>query len=171
MAYPFSPPQVQFGLANQANQFMTQQAQLPFLRGLPGYSSMLGQRSANTGSLLRGEVPQDVLQQLQQRGAERGVAMGSPGSPNANASWLRALGLTSLGLQQQGSQQLTQGIADVPVPALWNPLELYTAQLKAQQELEQAKGGESGNATGWLTQSQQPWFVQQRYTAPSGAMF
>lgn len=151
MAYPFSPPQVQFGLANQANQFMTQQAQLPFLRGLPGYASMLGQRSANTGSLLRGEVPQDVLEQLQQRGAERGVAMGSPGSPNANASWLRALGITSLGLQQQGSQQLSQGIADVPVPALWNPLELYTAQLKAQQELQQANAGAGGGGVSpWM---------------------
>lgn len=144
MAYPFSQPQPEYGLAAQGNRFMQQQAQMPFLQGLPGYAGMLRQRSGNTASLLQGQVPTDVLQQIQQRGMERGLSTGVRGdSPNANASWLRALGLTSLGLQQQGSQQLSQSIADVPVPALWNPLDLYLAERKAKQELDVASGAGS----------------------------
>ena len=91
MPYPFSPPQINYGMANQANTFMQQQARLPYQFNLPNYGGMLGQRSKNIGGLLKGEVPTDVLQQIQQSGAERGVATGMPGSPNANASWLRAL--------------------------------------------------------------------------------
>ncbi len=146
----YQAPFVNYGMANQANQFMTQQARMPFQSNLPGYSANVGQRAQNTGSYLRGQVPEDVTNQIMQRGAERGVATGSPGSPNANAAWLRALGLTSLGLQQQGSQQLSQEIQDTPYPQLWNPLELYMSDKKAQDELAAAgSGNRAGSRDFW----------------------
>lgn len=159
-------PNVEFGLANQANRFMAQQAQIPYQFGLPGYSGLLQQRSKNVGGLLRGEVPPDVLQQIQQAGAERGVATGSPGSPNANAAWLRALGLTSLGLQQEGSKQLSQSLADVPVPELWNPMALYVPERTASTELQVARKGAGDTSNDWG--SQFDWMTPWRWTGPSG---
>lgn len=145
MPYPFSPPTVNYGLANQANAFMQQQARLPYAFNLPNYGGMLAQRSKNISGLLAGQVPQDVVQQIQQRGAERGVATGMPGGPNMNTAWLRALGLTSLGLQQQGSQQFSQAIQDTPVSPLFNPLAAYIPQLQAYQEFLAAQQGQQGN--------------------------
>ena len=51
---------------------------------------------------MTGMLPADVLSNIYQQGAERGVSTGMPGSGNANAATMRALGLTSLDLQQQG---------------------------------------------------------------------
>lgn len=141
----FAKPQPQFGLGAAANQFMTRQARMPYIANLPDYQNLVAQRSRFAGQLLRGQVPTDVVQQLQQRGAERGIAIGSPGSANATAAWLRALGLTSLGLQQEGSRQLSQSIADTPVPELWNPLSLYVPELLSRQELQAAEFGEKGS--------------------------
>ncbi len=139
-AKAFAPIDPYMKLAQQANQFMTQQAAAPFISNLPDYQGMVGQRSTNIGSQLRGEVPQDVQRLLSQAGAERGVATGmGAGSPNANAAWLRALGLTSIGQQQLGQQGLTQAIADTPIPEIWNPMSLYVPERIAQLELAAAK--------------------------------
>ncbi len=143
-------PTPNYGLANQVNQFMGQQVRAPYLANLPNYAGMVGQRSANTTSLLRGEVPADVTRLIQQRGAERGVSTGMTGGPNMNASWLQALGLTSLGLMDKGSQQLSQSIADTPVPEPWNPISLYLAE--REQEAAQA-----------------PNWVENSYTSIGGA--
>ena len=164
--YPFQNPTPEFGLANQANRFMSFQARQPFLTGLPGYASNLGQQGQNVGSMLRGDVPADVVRNIQQAGAERGIAMGMGGGANTNAAWLRALGLTSLGLQNQGAKQFSQMQSDLPVPELWNPMSLFVPERTAQQELAVAEGAGLNN---WMSQSQQPWFMQSRWTAPSGS--
>jgi len=111
---------------------MTNQAIQPFNANLPGYANMVGQRSENTASMLNGELPQDVINQISQQSAERGVGGGQAGGPNANAAYLRALGLNSLDVMGQGSQQLTQSIADTPVPELWNPASLWAPQVASQ---------------------------------------
>ena len=151
-AYPFSPPTVNYGLANQANAFMQTQARMPYAFNLPNYGAMVGQRSKNVTGLLKGQVPTDVVEQIQQRGAERGVATGMPGGPNANAAWLRALGLTSLDLQQQGSQQFTQALADTPVSPPYNPLSQSIPQENAYAELQAAKPPAT-----WTGTQSSPW--------------
>lgn len=128
-------------VANATNTFMAGQARQQYEANLPDYANLTAKRSANTGSLLRGEVPQDVQNQIINTGAERGVATGSPGSPNANAAWLRALGLTSLGLQQTGSQNLTQSIADTPVAQLYNPASAFVPAALSQMGLNAAQKG------------------------------
>jgi len=140
-------------LAAALNAFMTQQAAAPYIANLPNYQGMLGQATANAGSQLRGEIPRDVINQIQQAGAERGIATGMPGSPNANAAYLRALGLTSIGQQQTGATNLHNLIADTPVPQLFNPASLFVPERLANQELGAAVAGRnsipsypSGNA-------------------------
>lgn len=141
-------------LTTDLNKFMTDQAVLPYIMNLPNYQSMLGRATGNTGSLLRGEVPDDVLKQIQQSGAERGVATGGPGSPGANAAWLKALGLTSTQLQQQGQQNFSQLIQDTPVSPLFNPASLFVPERLAQQELNaniagrRSVGGTGGGGGG-----------------------
>lgn len=119
---PFGPA------AANTNQFMTSQSILPFMQNLPGYANMVGQRSENTMDMLQGQIPDDVINQIATQAAERGIAGGVPQSPNANAAYLRSLGLTSLDLMGQGSQQLSQSIADTPTPELFNPASLWAPE-------------------------------------------
>lgn len=130
-------------MASGVNSFMAGQAQGQYLQNLPNYAGMVGQRSQNTMSELQGQLPPDVIQQIAQQAAERGISGGTPGSPNSGAAYLRALGLNSLQLTQTGSQNLGQSIADTPTAEIWNPLSLYTPQVLAQQEQSAAQAGQS----------------------------
>jgi len=81
---------------------------------LPGYSEALANVGANIKSETAGQLPPDVLRQLQQAAAERGVSTGSPGSPNSNASYLQALGLNSLQLTNTGQANLQNILPVLP---------------------------------------------------------
>lgn len=134
-ATPFGPA------AANNNAFMTNQSILPFLQNLPGYANAVGQRSENTQQMLEGRLPQDVVNQLATRAAERGIS--SPNSPNSNSAYLAALGLNSLQMMGQGSQQLSQSIQDTPVPELFNPASLWAPEYTAKSELGQLKSGQA----------------------------
>lgn len=121
------------GLTGQLNQLTATQAALPYQLNLPNYSSMLSANTGNILSNLQGQIPGDVSAQLQQLGAERGIATGNPGSPNSNAALLRALGQTSLGLQTQGAQQFNQAIASTPTGAQFNPAQFLVSPAEQQQ--------------------------------------
>lgn len=129
-------------VAAATNKFMTGEAAAPYIANLPDYQSMLKTATGTAGAQLRGEVPQDVINQIVQGGAERGVATGMPGSPNANAAWLRALGLTSIGQQQAGAQNLHSLIADTPVPQLFNPASLFVPERLGMMELNASRLGQ-----------------------------
>lgn len=102
-------------------------------QNLPGYAGARDKSMANINSLLSGQIPEDVVRQLSQRAAERGVAIGSPGSPNSMAALLQALGLTSLGLQQQGEQALTGAVGRTPRGPNFDPSTMLLNP-QAQQE-------------------------------------
>lgn len=108
------------GLASDVNAFNLGEVTKQYLAGIPQYNAMTAQSSGNILAALRGEVPSDVTNLLQQSAAERGIATGGAGSPNANAAYLRALGLTSLGQQQYGEQALTGAVARMPRTGLYN---------------------------------------------------
>lgn len=88
---------------------------------IPNATGLEAESSANIGSELHGQLPADVLRQLQQQAAERGVATGSPGSPNSNAAYLRALGLTSLDLTGRGQADLSAALARNPAAPIFDP--------------------------------------------------
>ncbi len=156
-------------LSKKLNDFMAQQAKSQFTSNLPDYSSMVGQRSTNTGAQLRGEVPQDVISQLIQSGSERGISTGSPGSPNANSAYLRALGLTSIGQQEAGSKSLSQGIADTPVSPLFNPGSLVVPDILGHMGFGAASLGLSrfGGLPYGGNNNNQPSYGGDGYSAPS----
>ncbi len=81
---------------------------------LPGYSADVANIGSNITSETAGQLPADVIRALQQAGAERGIATGSPGSDNSNAAYLRALGLTSLDLTNMGQKNLTGFLPSLP---------------------------------------------------------
>lgn len=108
-------------LTNLINQLNINAQQQANQNRIPGAQGLEEQSSGNIGSLLAGTIPQDVITQLAQRSAERGVQMGIPGSDNVNSSLLRSLGLTSLDLQQLGQQNLSAAYARNPVAKLFDP--------------------------------------------------
>lgn len=119
-------------LATTLNTQIAGNAVLPYQLNLPQYGQNLGQAAQNTGSLLKGQIPTDVMSLINQQGAERGVATGSPGSPNANAAILRALGLTSLGLQQQGLGNFQSLVGMTPTGQQFNPASFLTSPTDQQ---------------------------------------
>lgn len=73
---------------------------------LPQYGASLGNVGANIQSETAGQLPQDVVNQITQTAAERGISTGMPGSGSANASLEQALGLNSLALTETGQKNL-----------------------------------------------------------------
>lgn len=70
-----------------------------------------GQFGANTGAYLRGEIPQDVLDQVSRTAAYKALSGGYGGSQMASALKARDFGLTSLDLQKRGGDALQQEYA------------------------------------------------------------
>jgi len=122
-------------LGGGLNQFNAQQAAGQYQANLPLYNQLNQQGSQNILSNLQGKLPQDVVDLIGRQAAERGVAIGSPGSPNANASLLRSLGLTSLDLMNQGQNQFTQAIGRTPTGPLFNPASMFVTP--EQQQMAQ----------------------------------
>lgn len=83
---------------------------------IPGYSSILAQGGKDTSlelsqaeSLLKGEIPQDVQDQVLRNDAYGSLMGGFAGSGMSRNLTARDLGLTSLGLMQQGANLAAQG--------------------------------------------------------------
>lgn len=101
-------------LGNLVNQWSNQQARAALEQNLPGYGANLAQQAANVSNLLAGKISPETIANIGTAAAERGVNVGAT-SPNANAALLRALGLTTEGLQTSGAQQFAQMIAQTPI--------------------------------------------------------
>lgn len=106
---------INFGLGqapaiNQANML---QLQSLLQTALPSIGPMMGQMQANTQSLLAGQVPTDVQQQIQRSAAFTSMMGGTSGAGTGTTGAITArdLGLTSLQLQQQGQTQGTNLIS------------------------------------------------------------
>jgi len=88
---------------------------------IPGATALETQSSGNIASELAGQLPPDVVNQLQQAAAERGVAIGSPGSPNVDSNFLLNYLGGSLGLQRQGQSDLSAALARNPTAPIFDP--------------------------------------------------
>ena len=108
-------PQTQ-ALEAQRNVFNREQMQAMYEASIPGYGEMQKQRGATALSLLRGELPQDVAEQVARRSAARAVAGGYGGSQAGTNLTARDLGRTSLDLMRLGSQEAQGLISGTPVP-------------------------------------------------------
>lgn len=126
------------GLASGVNQFNLGQQLEQYNTALPGYSGMVAQSAGNIGSRLQGQIPQDVVDQITNQAAARGVSMGVPGSPFSNAELIKSLGLTSLGLQTQAENELTQAINRTPAVPLFNTASFLVSPQDQQAAQQQA---------------------------------
>lgn len=72
----------------------------------PSASNLYHQLVGNLSGALRGELPEDVKQLLQQKAAQNAVASGTSGSQFADYQGLRTLGLTSLDRMQGAENSL-----------------------------------------------------------------
>lgn len=123
-----------YGLAGGINQFNEQSLLGNLAAGLPDYRALTGTSSGNILSELHGQLPADVMNLLGQQAAERGVATGQPtDSPNRNAAYLRALGLTSLDLTGRGENELTAAIGRTPMAHPFDISSMLTSPEQWQQ--------------------------------------
>lgn len=77
----------------------------------PGYKNIRSNAGESIASMIRGEVPTDVQNQLERQAAQRGVTLGyGGGSGFGQNQYLRNFGLTSLQLNQQGLDTATRWI-------------------------------------------------------------
>lgn len=108
---------------------------------IPGYTGLEQQSSDLIKSELGGQVPADVISLLEQQAAERGATTGmEPSSPNANAAYLRALGLTSLDLTKRGEADLTAAENRNPAAPIVDPSRfVMTPYQQAMLALEQER--------------------------------
>lgn len=122
-----------YDLSKSVNSFNQGQLLNQYQSAIPNYSGMIAQQSGNIGQELQGQVPSDVINQIMQQAAERGIMTGSPGGPNSNAAYLRALGLTSLGVQQQGTENLKTAIGEAPVAQPFDVSKMFITPEQQQQ--------------------------------------
>lgn len=122
-----------YSLFGGVNTFNANQAANQLKLNLPNYEGLIGKRSGVIGEELAGQLPQDVLDLIIQQAAERGIATGSPISPNNNAAYLKALGLTSLGQISKGMSDLSGAIHDTPTAPLANPASMFITPDAIQQ--------------------------------------
>lgn len=85
---------------------------------IPGYSDMQASRAGAVGSLLKGEIPQDVSDAVFRRGAARSLGGGYAGSEFGRNLVARDLGLTSLDILGQGMSGMTSLIGSTPLPRM-----------------------------------------------------
>jgi len=154
-----------YQLGGDVNAFQQEQLLGQYGQAIPGYENLVGKAASNVGSQLAGNIPSDVVNQIVQSAAERGVYTGNIGSPNANAALLRAMGLTSLGMQQSGQAGLISLTGAAPIAAPFdisrmfiNPSDVQEAQMAANMYASApiparaagaAAGAASGPGVGW----------------------
>jgi hypothetical protein len=120
-------------LAGGTNTFNQNQLLGQYNMAIPNYAALTQTASGLAQSELNGQVPQDVISLLTQQAAERGINTGMPGSGNANAAYLRALGLTSLGQEQTGMNNLHQLSVDAPIAPIFNPASMFVTPEQQQE--------------------------------------
>lgn len=100
---------------------------------IPNATGLESKSSEDIGAALRGELPADVVRQLGQRAAERGVYTGNPMGASTTADLMRSLGLTSLDLTNKGQEWLTAALGRNPGATPANTQALVTTPAQAEQ--------------------------------------
>ena len=105
-------------LASKVNQFNQQELDQALSSAIPDYNRIKKQASANIASQLKGEIPVDVQKQIQRNAAAQALGGGYAGGGMHRNLMARDLGLTSLGIQQQGQSSAERWIANMRQNAL-----------------------------------------------------
>jgi hypothetical protein len=134
----------------------------------PGAKGQRQVAARATDAMLRGEIPQDVQQQIMRSVAELGGAGFAPqqagrvgGFQAAQGLLSRQLGLTSLDLQQMG-QQSSQAWQKLAGAFIESPLQVGQARLQFEKAAADTQAGIAGSQYGASTQA-----IGSRFAADS----
>ena len=97
-----------------------------------GGPNLTGQLVNNLSGALKGELPDDVKQLLQQKAAQNAVSSGTSGSQFADYQGLRTLGLTSLDRMQHAEDSLVNPLLGYHPPFI-QPQRQYSPPIVANQ--------------------------------------
>lgn len=89
-------------LGTQFNDYYSGELKKLLETAYPGYASQLGKYADTTSSMMRGEIPMDVSNQVFRSGAGKALMGGYSGGGLHSNLVARDLGTTSYGIQQQG---------------------------------------------------------------------
>ena len=87
---------------------------------IPGYEQAQAARAQNAMALLRGELPPDVVSQIQRKSAARALEGGFAGSKAAQGLTARDIGRTTLQAQQEGARLFSDILGTTPMAPLAN---------------------------------------------------
>lgn len=127
---------------NQANQSeLTRMLE----KAIPGYSNMVKQSLGTVESWSKGEIPQDVADQIQRNTAEKSLAGGFAGSQAGRNLTARDLGLTSLELTSKGldaSARWLSTLKNLAVPGQFDITSMFLTPAKRVDAAIGAAGGQ-----------------------------
>ena len=161
------PPQVQYGMAGQLNPFMQGQAALGYQMNYPLYGGTRMAQSQGILDQIQGNVPNDVIDEVIQQAAQRGIGTGNRGG--INAAILSGIAGRSLSQVKEGREAFNVGLAQTPVAPIWNPMSLYVPQLLGQQTLEAAQAGTKGKYGSWYDMNPLPDYGK-KISDPTGTI-
>lgn len=110
-------PQAQ-ALAGDVNQFNQDQLESLYGQALPGYDRIKQQVSDNISSMTRGELPDDVVNEIYRRSSSQAYAGGFGGTPLGRNLTSRDLGLTSLDLMGRGQDSAQKWLSTTVAPQM-----------------------------------------------------
>lgn len=97
--------------SKRVNTFNTDELHRMLNTSLPGYQGIINRALKNTSAWVKGQVPDDVSDFVENRAAEKSQRFGQDaGTVFQRALSARDLGLTSMGLMQQGENSLQKWI-------------------------------------------------------------
>ncbi len=115
-------------LASQTSTFNQEQIQKMLEAAIPNYQALVSGVSGNIESMVRGDIPKDVQNMLQMKGAGQALAGGYTGTGMAHNLEARDLGLTSLDLIQKGistAGQWLQQMNSIYAPGTMNVTSMF----------------------------------------------
>lgn len=115
-------------LATKTNAFNQGELQRMLRVAIPNYDELLGKGGKGISSMMSGELPQDVVSQIQRNSAERAGAGGFGSTGMGRNLEARDLGLTSLQLTQTGlssAERWMSGLKSLSVPGQFDVASMF----------------------------------------------
>jgi hypothetical protein len=115
-------------LATQSNTFSLQQLQSMLTSIIPGYSDITAGVSKDISSMVSGQIPTDVSNQVQDNAAAKSLTGGFGGSGLSGNLTARDLGLTSLNLMGEGissAESWLSTVSSIASPQMFNMSSMF----------------------------------------------
>lgn len=123
-------------LATKTNTYNQDELRRMLRVAIPNYDALVGKQGEVVGSMLAGELPKDVVSQVQRNSAERAGAGGYGGSGMGRNLEARDLGLNSLQLVQQGlssAERWMAGTKALSVPGQFDVSQMFLSPAQRAQ--------------------------------------